>query len=59
MANDVTQVWVKLWNDVQKRRHALESGIRGGVADERRLELEVAFKAAHKLWWDSVSGFGR
>ena len=48
MANEMTQIWDELWDDVQKRRHALESGIRGGVSDERRLELEVGFKAAHK-----------
>ena len=59
MATDMTQVWEELWNDIQKHRHALESGIRARVSDERRLQLEVAFKAAHKLWWDSVSSFGQ
>ena len=59
MANDMTQVWEELWNDVQRRRHALESGIRGAVSDERRMALEAAYKAAEKLWWDSVTRFGQ
>jgi len=59
MATDLTPVWDELWNDVQKRRHALESGIRGGVSEERRLQLEVAFQGAYQDWWDTVSNFGR
>lgn len=55
MLNDIEKIWAELWDDVQKRQHDLESEIQRGVSEERRLQLEVAFRAAHQLWWDTQS----
>ena len=59
MAKEMTQVWDELWDDVQKCRHALEYELRKGISEERRLQLETAYQAAHKRWWKSVNNFGK
>jgi hypothetical protein len=50
-------LWDDLWGDVQKKRGALEGGIRGAVSAERRMQLEKDFQDAHRRWWDSVSNY--
>ncbi len=52
---DMKQHWKELWAEVKKYRKALESGIRGGVSEERRTQLEEDFQVAHRAWWESVS----
>jgi hypothetical protein len=49
--------WEKLWEDAVTKRHALEAGIRGNVSFARRRQLEDEYQAAHKKWWDAVSGY--
>jgi hypothetical protein len=49
--------WDRLWNAAKGARDALEGGIRGGVSQERRRQLEDAFGVAHKAWWDAVSNY--
>jgi hypothetical protein len=59
MTDEATQkkLWDGLWEDVQKKRGALEGGIRGHVSEERRKALEKDFQNAHRAWWDSVTSY--
>jgi len=49
--------WEHLWEDVEKKRKALEGGVRGSVSNERRKQLEKDFQDAYGRWWRAVSSY--